>query len=97
MKRVCAWCGRELEPGQGGQNAPISHGICLSCMRRMLKERSSSLPVFLETLDAPVIVVDAEAVVLEANSRAHTLLGKDRMQVTGRRSGEIIECAGSLS
>jgi PAS domain-containing protein len=64
-------------------------------MRRMLKERGSSLPEFLETLEAPVIVVDAEAVVLEANSRAHNLLGKDRRQVAGRRSGEIIECANS--
>jgi len=93
MKRVCAWCGREMEPGQGGQNAPITHGICLSCMRRVLNERSSSLPEFLENLEAPVIVVDAEAVVQEANLRAYALLDKDRTHVAGHRAGEIIECA----
>jgi PAS domain-containing protein len=105
MKRVCAWCGAGLAsagavaeaiagaPDQA--NVPVSHGVCPSCYRRLLGESVSDFAEFLETLGAPVLLVDADVSVREANSRALALLGKKRSELSGRRGGEVIECGNS--
>jgi DNA-directed RNA polymerase subunit RPC12/RpoP len=39
MKRVCAWCGKELGEVPGGENTQeISHGICEACEKKMREE-----------------------------------------------------------
>ena len=34
MKRVCAWCGRELEQFASGEDLQVTHGVCRICRRR---------------------------------------------------------------
>jgi hypothetical protein len=34
MKRVCAWCGRELDPPAHRENVLVTHGLCQACRRR---------------------------------------------------------------
>lgn len=36
MKRVCAWCGRELAKTPRDSYVAVTHGICLSCRIRFL-------------------------------------------------------------
>jgi len=31
MKRVCAWCGRELDPAEPSEDAEVTHGLCPAC------------------------------------------------------------------
>ena len=31
MKKICAWCGAVLDPGDGSDNR-VSHGICPACV-----------------------------------------------------------------
>ena len=101
MKHVCAWCGAELAAAEAvagapdPTNTPVSHGICPRCFRRLLGESASDFAEFLESLDAPVLLVDADVAVREANSRALALLGKERSELSGRRGGEVIECGHS--
>jgi len=57
--------------------------------------KKSSLRDFLDSLEAPVLVMDANAVVLEANARARAVLGKDTPAIVGQRGGDVIACAHS--
>ena len=34
MKRVCAWCGRELEQPERREDLQVTHGVCLECRGR---------------------------------------------------------------
>jgi len=34
MKRVCAWCGRELDHDDGREDVPVTHGLCPPCRLR---------------------------------------------------------------
>jgi len=97
IKRVCAWCGVSLEGGStaDGSDALISHGICARCVRDFFSTKTISLADFLDGLDAPVLVVDTDVVVLEANTRARAILGKDAPAVKGYRGGDVIECTFS--
>lgn len=50
MKRVCAWCGRELDQSERFEDAQVTHGVCQDCRRRFFdsaraKEASSRSPV----------------------------------------------------
>jgi PAS domain-containing protein len=55
-------------------------------------ERAYALEDFLERLEGPVVLVDADGVFRAANSRARATLGKDRPQMLGLRGGEVIDC-----
>jgi hypothetical protein len=34
MKRMCAWCGRELDQVERRDNQPLTHGLCPECRRQ---------------------------------------------------------------
>jgi DNA-directed RNA polymerase subunit RPC12/RpoP len=34
MKRVCAWCGRELDQSECREDMQVTHGVCPICRRR---------------------------------------------------------------
>jgi len=99
MKRICAWCGTNLKPSPVDERdrSPITHGICPNCAYRVLGHERRNLNGFLETLDNPVLVVDDDGVVLNANTRAQKLLNKDLDLIAGKRGGDIIECEHSRS
>jgi transcriptional regulator with PAS, ATPase and Fis domain len=98
MKRICAWCGTNLEPSPVDEldRTPITHGICLNCADGVLGHERRNLDEFLETLDDPVIVVDDDGVALNANTHAQNLLNKDLDRIAGRRGGDIIVCFARL-
>lgn len=77
----------------GAPAALITHGICKTCERHFFAPRDRSLRGFLNSLDAPVIVVDDNVRVLEANDTALRLMGKARTEVAGHLGGDVIECA----
>jgi hypothetical protein len=31
MKRMCAWCGRELDQSRRREDVPVTHGVCKIC------------------------------------------------------------------
>jgi PAS domain-containing protein len=92
LRRICAWCGAALDSLSASLAAdtPVTHGICPSCLAGFRLERAYSLEDFLERLEGPVVLVDADGVFLAANSRAQAALGKERPQWLGRRGGEVI-------
>jgi len=94
LRRICAWCGAALDSLSASlaADAPVTHGICPSCLASFRLERAYALEDFLERLEGPVVLVDADGVFRAANSRARATLGKDRPQMLGLRGGEVIDC-----
>jgi PAS domain-containing protein len=71
----------------------VTHGICPTCQQHFFAPRDRSLSGFLNSLDAPVVVVDRDVRILEANDTALRVMGKARTEVAGHLGGDVIECA----
>ena len=95
MKRVCAWCGKELgsiEAQKHPANA-VTHGICLSCRDNLIFQMGVDLGVFLDSLKLPVVMIDMQGAVVTGNKKARTMLQKELPQIEGNPGGEVFECA----
>ncbi|NOZ22435.1 MAG: hypothetical protein GXP25_15245 [Planctomycetes bacterium] len=94
MKRVCAWCKKDLgtKPAMVDDGGAITHGICKSCVAKYLPALAKPLPDFLDRLGVPVLLMGSGPKVLTANRHARELLGKNLSEIEGHRSGEVIEC-----
>lgn len=88
MRRICAWCKASLNDEKAG---PISHGICESCALFVLSDKFRFRD-FLESIDAPLLAVDAGGRAITANTVALKTLGKGMPQVEGKLEGEVMEC-----
>jgi PAS domain-containing protein len=88
LRVVCAWCQRLLS---GDIDAPVSHGICASCIvdAEFHRER---LDDFLNTLAGPVLVVDADGRLVGSNTVAAALVSSDVASLKGRLCGDVISC-----
>lgn len=95
MKRVCAWCGKNLGDSEQG-SFTVTHGICKSCGQGLLREMGRPLGKFLDGLGAPVVMVDANALVLTANSQAREMLQKDLPAIRDCLGGEVFDCIHSF-
>jgi PAS domain-containing protein len=94
MRRICAWCGADLDGGGPAvaHGEPISHGICGSC-RSALHTGGWTLRKFLEKLPEPVLLVTPDVVVEAANAAACAAVGKQFADMEGRLGGAVLECA----
>lgn len=97
MKRVCAWCRRPLDdsPDTEATDRGITHGICETCRDKMLNTMSIPLGRFLDTLPQPVLIVDEDARVLDANESARRATGNGVPFVADRLVGNVFECIHS--
>ena len=62
MRKVCAWCKKDMGAALSAINADsiISHGICEECVDRVFAQQRVGLPLFFDNLGTPVAVVDAD-------------------------------------
>jgi len=97
MISVCAWCKKNLGTVSSTDHAEyiITHGICNECATNFFAEYGVELVAFLDSLAAPVVVIDALGDVKSANRQARELLQRDLPNVEGYRPGEVFECAYS--
>jgi PAS domain-containing protein len=94
MRQICLYCGTDVgtvdDPGEPIER--ISHGICIACFPRLLAGTGKSFEDYLDSLPAPVFVVDEGARVAQANKAALTFLSTDLADVQGRLGGEVFSC-----
>lgn len=97
MKRVCAWCMTDLgeAPSDKFPAEAITHGICVPCRDRLLREGEQTLRAFLDRLQVPILLMEQEGRVLGVNGPAQLLLGKALPDIKNRLGGEVIECVHS--
>lgn len=70
----------------------VTHTICEDCANALFAANSPNMETFLDTLAEPVLVVDADVVVLAANRSAEQILGKKIPAIKGFKGGNVIEC-----
>jgi hypothetical protein len=92
MKRICAWCGKYLGE-KPGLDRVVTHGICDECAKEMNANLNQGLQSFLDRLEAPVLMVDHDGVVLTANLAACEKVDKELYEVRDFRGGDVMECA----
>ena len=94
MKRICAWCQTSL--GEVSSNIhseqAITHGICDICLNNLFVDRDIDFIPFLNSLSAPVILIDDNNTYLSANSKALDVLAKDHQFLKQKRTGDVFTC-----
>lgn len=94
MKRVCAWCKKSMGEVQSilHDNHAITHGICDSCLNDLFIDKNIDFIPFLNSISAPVILIDEENTYLSANDSALNFLGKDHQHFKQKKTGDIFTC-----
>lgn len=92
MRRVCAWCNKSMgnsdaDTGSAGQ---VTHSICGECADNLDFQLGVTLQRYLNSMKMPVVVVDGDGNVLQANSMA---AGTSPVRPGGEWDGKIYECA----
>jgi PAS domain-containing protein len=98
MNVYCAWCGallRSVADGSDPLGPHDSHGICADCARTLLQQLGIPIEKFLSELGVPVLMVDDDVRVLDANPAALSMLDRTEETVLGHLSGEVFECVNS--
>ena len=97
MKRICAWCKIEMESTHfEGHSGDITHGICAKCKEKILGLQKIELMTFLDSLNVPIVVVNAMANAETANKAARKILRKELPEIEGFAGGAVFECAYSM-
>lgn len=95
MKRICAWCKKDLgltSTFNGTKDDPITHGICGDCARGTLSTGAKSLRAFLDQFSKPVFLMTPEGRIVTANSKGLSLLRKKPEEIDGELGGDVFEC-----
>ena len=95
MRKVCAWCKKDLSSPDidlNSENEPISHGICGDCAQTVLSFRAKRLQGFLDQFPEPVFLVTSEGRIVTANSAGFSALGKQPEEVDGKLGGQAFDC-----
>ena len=94
IKQVCLYCNEHLgsieEPGDDTER--ISHGVCPRCFPKLLAGSGKPLAKFLDSLPAPVFVVDQDVRIVTANALGRELISKDLEEMRGHLGGEVFSC-----
>jgi len=51
MKRICAWCNKDMGEKEPLEDESVTHGMCMECLRRV----SHEVPKTLSISDIPAI------------------------------------------
>jgi len=79
-------------PVSGSDGDAITHGICDDCLNNILFQEGTSMQAFLDSLNAPIMLVRGNGTVQMPNRAAADLLRMPHGSVAGRQPGEIFEC-----
>lgn len=93
--RYCAWCDHELAPQEGAArpDRAVIPPLCSACSELMVFQMGVPLQTFIDSLPAPIFVVNDDSVVQAANRLGLLLLNKGSGQVLKRSGGLVFDCA----
>ena len=94
MKRICAWCQTSLGEVRSDlhHEHTITHGICNACLEKIFAERDIDFIPFLNSLSAPVVLIDDNKTYLSANSSALKILEREHPHLNQKRIGDVFSC-----
>lgn len=96
MKRVCAWCKKDMTPPEDyAADGAITHGICSCCSITFFDHDPRNIETLLDYIQEPVFVIDSEGKVRGTNSRGRQMLGKKIEDIENQLGGDAFECTYS--
>lgn len=51
MKRVCAWCNKDLDPSITSDTEKTTHGICVPCANKLILKEKLRLQTLVDRLE----------------------------------------------
>jgi hypothetical protein len=94
MQFKCSKCGSVIsDESETNSDRVIIKGICDECTSYLLWPNRPELSEFLDSLDAPVVVINSLGNVNTANQKARELLQKKLPDIQGFQGGNVFECA----
>jgi hypothetical protein len=100
MTKVCIFCRTNaVDDHAKSVERGITGGICRSCEQKFQTSSSTSvLRSLAETIDAPVLVMQAEPrQVYTANRKALELFNKELHQIEKHRGGQVFDCVHAFT
>lgn len=93
MRRICAWCKKELEDDNRSDDAEVTHGICEHCRVSLLSSYAPrDIHKFLSFFSLPVMMLDSDCRVVSANQSALELTGKTLDEISNVLAGNVMSC-----
>ena len=92
MKRICAWCKKDMGEVDVESQHAITHGLCGDCGFHLTARMGMPMREFLENFGAPVLLVDPDGIVQSVNGQSSALLRMDLPEIKGRFLGDVFEC-----
>ena len=93
MKRTCAKCKKELT-AQALRSARdrITGGICGNCLKEIFTDQPQTVREILDSLEAPVLLLDKGYLIKGANEPARKILNRPLADIENFLPGEAMEC-----
>lgn len=93
MRLVCSLCKQYQGEKDPISDTRVSHGVCPPCYKWFMQQQEiSSIDDYLNTIEAPVIIVNDTGRVVALNKGAESALGKTSRNAQGLLGGEAMEC-----
>ena len=93
MRRTCAWCKKNLEDSNSGDEAEVTHGICEHCRVSLLSSYAPrDIHKFLSFFSLPVMMLDSDCRVVSANQAALELTDKKPAEINNVLAGNVMSC-----
>jgi hypothetical protein len=95
MKRICAWCKKDLGSSgtfDGTGDAPITHGMCGDCARKTLSFKAKPLRSFLDQFSKPVFLMNSEGRIVTGDAIGFSFLQKKPEEVENELAGDAFGC-----
>ncbi len=97
MNKVCRQCNTGLESNPKS-DYNVTNGICSQCVENLFDEQKNSLKAFLNSIDAPILLMQPDPrQVRTANKKASELFKKDLSQIEGHRGGQVFDCTHAFT
>lgn len=96
MKRVCAWCNRQMETMQtddGEVEGLVTHSICNDCADNLDFQMGVSLARYLDSLKIPIIAFDERGRIIAVNEEALKFHKNKNVDISANWTDKIYECA----
>jgi len=91
VKIVCAWCSAVILDDPGSETR-VSHGICPECLYTFSHTDGVGLHKIMANLDIPIVVMDKDAVVVDANNAAAKAMHCSVERMVRLRGGVVLDC-----
>jgi len=96
MRRICAWCKKDIGSPDildgVDIDVPITHGICGDCARKTLSFKAKSIKDILDQFSKPVFLLNSDGRVVCGNNAGLSLLKKSLDEIGGKLGGEAFSC-----